>query len=175
MVGLGIVDVLLLKIGFGFAQAARADDRPIQAAALKGPFAQSLHHQDQAKEVEGMAPAAGAEGAHQKHPVHADGFAGPDLVAHGPGIDPKGRREIDSRPGSRGDHQGLTAVEGLLQGWAIPQLQAHQLGTFQPRGRRGGWTQQRPHSMAPGQGLLNDPPARFAGGTADRQEHGVHR
>ena len=113
MVGLGIVDVLLIKPGFGFAQAARSDDRPIQAAALEGPFAQALHHQDQAKEVEGMAPPPGAEGANQKHPVHADGFAGPDLAAHGPGIDPQGRREIDPRPGARGDHQGPTTAKGL--------------------------------------------------------------
>ena len=104
LVGFGIVDGLLIKPVFRFAQATRADDRPIQAAALEGPLAPSLHDQDQAEEVEGMAPASGAEGADQQHPVHADGLAGPHLVAHGPGIDPQGGGQIDARPGARGDH-----------------------------------------------------------------------
>ena len=119
-----------------------------------------------------MPPQAGAEGTHQHHPGHAGGLAGLDLLANPDGIHLQGAREVDARAGARGDHQGITAPQGLGEPAAIPQPQPHQLSTPQGLGDGGAGPHDCPHGMAALQGLLHHPPAGLAGGAGYRQKHG---
>ena len=171
----GVQDAFALQVIFSLRQTTGTHDCPIKTTLFQGLLTNTLPHQDQTEQVEGVLPTPRTQGAHQHHAANPDPTTTVHLALHPPGIHTHRPSEVHGWSRASGDHQRINTLECGVECMGIHQGQTALIRSGKGAGQLRLGPQQQTSLIPTGLHLFGNAVTGLAGGAADRNGVGHGR